>query len=216
MRGSRQTKVRWRILAALLLSGVAACQPTEPAVTGNAFALQGPQAQLAMLCGFECAPRGVDNGNAVISGVTEVDAFFAAVVGYERGADALSTAIKRELKAIGGDFGAKGDLGPENRVAHTEDGQAPAAGVCGRARMQDRRALVARRPSALRCEPRPRVGADGLCGRVPGGARHRGLSASGGAELRVPQLCVVRRRLSRPMRESARQGGVRRHVSRHV
>jgi hypothetical protein len=111
MRGSRRTQAGRRLLVALLLSGMAACRAEEP--VGEAQqALQGPQQQIAELCGFtDCEEHALSDGNAVISGVNQPDTFFASVVAYVRGTQALADAIDREMTAIGADFGVDGDLG---------------------------------------------------------------------------------------------------------
>ncbi len=88
------------------------CQAAPPqAVQVRAAALQGPQQDIADLCGFACPEHGLQDGNAVISGVTAPDAFFAAVTGFAQDSDAVAASLEGELAAIAADFGISGDVG---------------------------------------------------------------------------------------------------------
>jgi hypothetical protein len=111
MRGSWLRVAGRRLLVVLALCGTTACRPAEPSAIGAAQALQGPQDDVAALCGFDCEPHGLADGNAVISGVNPPDAFFATVVAYARGTQALANAIDREMTAVAADFGVSGDVG---------------------------------------------------------------------------------------------------------
>jgi len=48
---------------------------------------------------------GIAEGNAAISGVQKIDAFFSAVLSFETAADGVSDASKTQLDAIKADFG---------------------------------------------------------------------------------------------------------------
>jgi hypothetical protein len=77
-----------------------------------ANALPGPLGDLAAQCGLVCAANGVAEGNASISGVANVDAFFGSVVHFQAAADGVSDGIQAELDAIAVSLGAKtGDGG---------------------------------------------------------------------------------------------------------
>ena len=55
---------------------------------------------LAEQCGLTCAAEGVLEGNASISGVASVDAFFGAVVTFSRVSLEIAGGIQAELDAI--------------------------------------------------------------------------------------------------------------------
>src|SRR5262245_42871146 len=117
---------RWIALgaSAALGIGAAACSsaqagtPTpEVDVSEQALDLDG----LASLCGLACPGqkdekgntiKGIAEGNAAISGIASVDAFFAAVVRYQGAATGVAGGIQAQLDAIKGDFGidAKTDV----------------------------------------------------------------------------------------------------------
>jgi len=63
---------------------------------------------LADTC-FQCEANGIAEGNAAISGVASVDAFFGSVISFQAKADNVSVAINAELNAIKGDFGIDAD-----------------------------------------------------------------------------------------------------------
>ena len=63
------------------------------------FAIQGCE-EAAKQCGFECAAEGVAAGNASISGVPKVDAFFQAAVNFNRAAAKLTGEMNASLDAI--------------------------------------------------------------------------------------------------------------------
>jgi len=60
-----------------------------------------------MVCGLDCdcSAGGIAEGNAAISGVASVDAFFGSVINFQTKADSVSAAIDAEIAAIAGDFG---------------------------------------------------------------------------------------------------------------
>lgn len=70
------------------------------------------------ICGFTCPGDTVDGvkiggvaeGNASISGVPSVDAFFSATIAFQSAADSVSDGIQAELDLIKADFGIEGDL----------------------------------------------------------------------------------------------------------
>jgi hypothetical protein len=117
-----QTRLAQRSLAlgawAALGIGAAGCSAAqagsgpEPdvAVSEQALDLGG----LASLCGLACPGqkddkgveiKGVADGNAAISGVASVDAFFAAVIRFQGAANGVAGGIKGQLDAIKADFG---------------------------------------------------------------------------------------------------------------
>jgi hypothetical protein len=72
-------------------------------------ALGGLANDLAAQCGLVCPGDGehIADGNASISGVASVDAFFSSVVRFQTTADAISGGIQAELDAIAASVGAK-------------------------------------------------------------------------------------------------------------
>ncbi|PCC74398.1 hypothetical protein SAMN02745121_04497 [Nannocystis exedens] len=52
------------------------------------------------VCGLECPLEGLAEGNASISGIASVDAFFAAVVGFDKAALEVKAGVDAELRAI--------------------------------------------------------------------------------------------------------------------
>jgi hypothetical protein len=68
--------------------------------------------KLAMECGIDinCEAGGVLEGNASISGIASVDAFFQSVINFQSRADMVASGIDAELAAIGGAFGVEGDV----------------------------------------------------------------------------------------------------------
>lgn len=65
----------------------------------GATALQGCD-DLAEQCGLTCPEKGILQGNASISGIASIDAFFGAVVDFKAAADSVSVGIRAELDAI--------------------------------------------------------------------------------------------------------------------
>lgn len=74
---------------------------------GGLPAIPGVAAELAKRCGIDvdCKAGGIVQGNASISGVVSVDAFFQSVLDFEAKADNVSAAIDAQIAAIRGDFG---------------------------------------------------------------------------------------------------------------
>jgi hypothetical protein len=76
-------------------------------------ALDAALTKLAGECGIACpggmvdgvVVKGVVDGNAAISGVPSVDAFFGAVINYENAATNVSAGIEAQLDSIRADFG---------------------------------------------------------------------------------------------------------------
>jgi hypothetical protein len=72
---------------------------------------------LAGQCGLACpgnkldgaTVKGVIDGNAAISGVPSVDAFFSAVINYRGAADNVSAGIEAQLQQVRADFGIAAD-----------------------------------------------------------------------------------------------------------
>ncbi len=85
--------------------------------------------KLAGECGLACpgseGPDGVEikgllEGNAAISGVAKVDAFFAAVNNFRGTADNVSAGINAELDKIAADFGIVADSDADGGVADVD------------------------------------------------------------------------------------------------
>ncbi len=88
-------------VAALSLAGCAQA-PQVPQVT----ATQAPLFDdLAKQCGLQCDAKGVADGNAQISGVASVDAFFASVVSFQAAGSGAADDLNAQLAAIRADFG---------------------------------------------------------------------------------------------------------------
>ncbi|WAS90307.1 hypothetical protein [Nannocystis punicea] len=71
----------------LLIAATAGCQENNP--------LPGTG-----LCDLGCPDEGLADGNASISGIASVDAFFAAVVGFDKAALEVKAGVDAELRAI--------------------------------------------------------------------------------------------------------------------
>ncbi|MBK8263014.1 MAG: hypothetical protein IPK80_16960 [Nannocystis sp.] len=65
----------------------------------GAVGMQGCD-DLAEQCGLTCPSKGIVEGNASISGVASIDAFFGAVVDYKAAADSVNSGIRVQLDAI--------------------------------------------------------------------------------------------------------------------
>lgn len=85
-------KVSFGLIAGGLVAGLAmtAVQGCDDGALGN----------LAEQCGLVCAAEGIAEGNASISGVASVDAFFGAVVTFSQAAIDVSAGIDAELRGI--------------------------------------------------------------------------------------------------------------------
>jgi hypothetical protein len=60
-------------------------------------------------CGLVCAPTGIAEGNASISGIPNIDAFFSSVVNFNAKANLISGNINAELAKIKVSLGLKAD-----------------------------------------------------------------------------------------------------------
>jgi hypothetical protein len=88
------------------------------AVTGCGEEGAGPLGDLAEQCGLSCDEEAVLNGNASISGVQNIDAFFGAVVNFKAAAGELSADMRAELDAIAVSVGVeKGAAGADIAAA---------------------------------------------------------------------------------------------------
>jgi hypothetical protein len=132
------------LLASFSLACFASCsasQPCDVTKTGNpsnqclpgSDSIIGSYAAVAKACGIdvECEGPGIALGNASISGVASVDAYFETVVRFRADADQLSKALSLELDAIRRAFGI-----PANRVLETELRAQIAAHVAGELSVQ--------------------------------------------------------------------------------
>ncbi|HLT41026.1 MAG TPA: hypothetical protein VK034_32335 [Enhygromyxa sp.] len=69
-------------------------------------------------CDISCPSKGIAEGNAAISGIAEVDAFFGAVLDVSTAANDISSALRAELDAIALSVGlAPGAAGADVRAA---------------------------------------------------------------------------------------------------
>ena len=96
-------KVSFGLIAGGLVAGMAmtAVQGCDDGALGN----------LAEQCGLVCAAEGIVEGNASISGVASIDAFFGAVVTFSQAAIDVSAGIDAELSAIAVSLGLDGKAG---------------------------------------------------------------------------------------------------------
>jgi hypothetical protein len=117
-----QTRLAQRLIAlaaiAGLASGAAACTPAQASdIREVDLNQQGqlvePLKSLAAVCGLGCPGdeddegveiKGIVEGNAAISGVASVDAFFASVIRFKAVSKRVSNDIDANLDAIKGDF----------------------------------------------------------------------------------------------------------------
>ncbi len=73
---------------------------------------------LAEQCGLECPAEGILDGNAQISGIVQVDAFFGAVVDVSAAANGITTEVRAKLDAMGASLGLpSGSTGAEVKAA---------------------------------------------------------------------------------------------------
>jgi hypothetical protein len=131
----RSNETLWGRLATFSLSlataGLAAScnQLAEPpprdvpsaAVTQQALTVD----ELAKSCGLDvnCTGPGIAEGNASISGVGKVDAFFQSVLDFQTKSTSISSAIDAELQAIRGDFGIEADVNLADELGAMIDAQ---------------------------------------------------------------------------------------------
>jgi hypothetical protein len=125
-------RFRYRPLTALLTFGAICGIGTSVGGGNEAYAADTPDVglsqqaldigDLAAMCGYVC-PGGKDGkgnaiatiaeGNASVSGVASIDAFFSSVVNYQLAAKSVAAGINTELEGIRADFGlgAGADVG---------------------------------------------------------------------------------------------------------
>lgn len=90
-------------VAAATLALVGCSQAPQPS---QVVATQAPLLEdLAKQCGLECAAKGIADGNAQISGVASVDAFFASVISFQATGSGVANELNAQLSAIRADFG---------------------------------------------------------------------------------------------------------------
>ncbi|MEM9693803.1 MAG: hypothetical protein AAGA56_14740 [Myxococcota bacterium] len=68
-----------------------------------------PLGNLAEQCGLTCPSEGIIEGNASISGIASVDAFFGAVVDFTGAADGVAAQVNAEVSAIAISLGLEAD-----------------------------------------------------------------------------------------------------------
>lgn len=81
-----------------LLSGLAIAAP----------GCDGPLGDLAEQCGLVCPTDGIAEGNASISGIVSVDAFFSAVLDVRDAAFVVSGTVRAELEGMAASLGVEG------------------------------------------------------------------------------------------------------------
>jgi hypothetical protein len=122
-----QTPLAKRIFAlagtAVMAAAAASCSPARAEDAPNVglsqqAALSDTIKSVAAACGLACPGdkndegaviKGIADGNASISGVASVDAFFGSVVSFQNAAGGVAGGIKAQLDAIRGDFGIAAD-----------------------------------------------------------------------------------------------------------
>jgi hypothetical protein len=105
-------KIWGLIAAALALAGCNAADTlAAKAAEANANTdIAGTAASLAKQCGIDVECKaGIVEGNASISGVASIDAFFASVLDFQSKADQVSADIDAKLDATRADFGIAAD-----------------------------------------------------------------------------------------------------------
>jgi hypothetical protein len=125
----RYEQVRRLMIASSSLAIAAAAASCQQASGQPSSEIEDPQVAvttqaqgLGDLCpDLACPAEGIAEGNASISGVASVDAFFQSVLNFQGKADAVSGGINAELAAIRGDFGiaANANLAAELRTQIT-------------------------------------------------------------------------------------------------
>jgi hypothetical protein len=91
-----------------LAGGIAGCSEAK---AREPVAVRQEALDLAKECGLECAAKGegLIAGNAAISGVASIDAFFGSVVNFEAAANGVTGGINAQLEGIRADFGIAAD-----------------------------------------------------------------------------------------------------------
>ncbi|MBC8070907.1 MAG: hypothetical protein IAG13_21445 [Deltaproteobacteria bacterium] len=107
---SKHTYVTSALTASILgfsAAAIPACDPDD-----------GPLGQIAEQCGLECSAKGFVGGDAKISGIASIDAFFGAAIDLNASMRGLSGGIRAELDAIGASVGLQpGASGAEIKAA---------------------------------------------------------------------------------------------------
>jgi hypothetical protein len=109
MRSMIQYRRAVLVLAATSILAIPACDEDNP--------LSAAGEELAEQCGLECPAEGILQGNASISGVAQVDAFFAAVVNFSSRCDRTAGKIEAELGKIRASLGLDAEAGADEIVA---------------------------------------------------------------------------------------------------
>jgi hypothetical protein len=119
-----QTRLPQRLLALGVIGALGAaangCSEAQAGEQKNVGVSVQPQLldDIEDLCGLACPGdrddknveiKGIVEGNAAISGVASVDAFFSSVIGFQSSATGVAGGIKAQLDAIRGDFGIAAD-----------------------------------------------------------------------------------------------------------
>lgn len=107
------------IPAIVLVSGGLGCNTDVSKVTDSLQKtnVAGVAQDLASQCGLTCPKEGISKGNAAISGLASVDAFFGAVISYGRTAQSVSGGIEAQLDAIKADFGIAADADLQSQLS---------------------------------------------------------------------------------------------------
>src|SRR5690349_2769599 len=102
-------KMLFRLSLVLMAAAAAASCGGEDGGPGGLGAVDKVAEELAKSCGIDInCEAGIVDGNASISGVASVDAFFQSVINFRGKADNVSSEIEAQLQAIRGDFGLEG------------------------------------------------------------------------------------------------------------
>ncbi|MEJ7734404.1 MAG: hypothetical protein WKG00_35055 [Polyangiaceae bacterium] len=102
----------WRRVAPVALMGLGLAMP----FTGCGE--DGLVGDLAEQCGLVCAAEGVVEGNASISGIPKIDAFFGAVIDFSGAANGVNANIRAQLDAMAASLGLQaGATGAEIKAA---------------------------------------------------------------------------------------------------
>jgi hypothetical protein len=116
----------------------------------------------ATQCGLVCPVEGLIDGNASISGLASVDAFFSAVVGFNKAALSVQAGVSAELRGLALSLGLEAGAsaadirgGARAKLEGAIDGGLKISYAAPRAR-STRRWRSTRRPSATRGRPRAR------------------------------------------------------------
>jgi len=108
-----------RHMSLLLIASCAFAASCGEDGTPSLPGVDGALKEAAAACGIDvdCEAGGIAEGNASISGIASVDAFFQSVISFQGKADGVSAAIQAELAAIKGDFGIEADADLEAELS---------------------------------------------------------------------------------------------------